>query len=78
VLPVAAARGDHDDVVAVGEVGERRPPLLAGLAPGVDEEDLGRVEGRLQPPAADPHQHRVDLAADVDEVPGDRAMARRP
>src|SRR5215208_1810582 len=78
VIAVASARGDQDDVVAVGEVGEWGAPLLVALRAGVREQNSGGVERSPDPAAAVPHQVGIDLVPDVDQEPGDRARPRGP
>ena len=62
-LGVAGVGVDHDDVVAVGEVDDRRGALLPGLAPGGGEQqDRRAADLAADPPAAEPVERGVELA----------------
>src|SRR4029077_12226352 len=64
MVAVPSPRGDQDHVVAVGEVRERRRPLLAALRAGVGQQDGRGAERAPHPAAGRLHQVRVDLVAD--------------
>ena len=76
-LGVAGVGVDHDDVLAVGEVDDRRRALLAGLAAGRGEQqDRRAADLAADAPAAEAVERRVELAGPAQ--PGGAERIRDP
>lgn len=72
-----AAVGRHQDhVLFQSEVNERSLPWLARLSAPVTQYDDVFGAGKIEPPAAQPHQRGIDVAARVNQTPRDEPQLR--